>query len=81
MQIVRDEPAAGRARIAQTLVKEGALRLTLGDSVPAARLMSTAEGPVTIHVLDGELDLNASGETHAHRVGRSSRWIGAYGTQ
>jgi len=28
-----------------------------------------AAGPVTIHVLDGELELNAGGETRLHRVG------------
>ena len=70
MQIVRDELAAGRARIARTLVKEGPLRLTLVGLGPGGALHEhEAEGPVTIHVLDGELELNAGGETRAHRVG------------
>jgi quercetin dioxygenase-like cupin family protein len=28
-----------------------------------------AGGPITIHVLDGELELNAGGETRALRIG------------
>ena len=70
MQIVRDELALGRARIARTLVKEGPLRLTLVGLGPGGALHEhEAGGPVTIHVLDGELELNAGGETRAHRVG------------
>jgi quercetin dioxygenase-like cupin family protein len=70
MQIVRDELAEGHARIARTLVKEGPLRLTLvGLSPGGAMHEHEAGGPVTIHVLDGELELNAGGETRAHRVG------------
>ena len=70
MQLVRGELAAGHARIARTLVKEGTLRLTLvGLSPGGAMHEQEAGGPVTIHVLDGELDLNAGGETRAHRVG------------
>lgn len=70
MQLVRDELAAGPARIARTLVKEGPLRLTLvGLSPGGAMHEHEAGGPVTIHVLDGELDLNAGGKTQAHRVG------------
>jgi len=70
MQIVRDELAAGRARIARTLVKEGPLRLTLVGLSPGGAIHEhDAEGPITIHVLEGELELNASGETRAHRVG------------
>jgi quercetin dioxygenase-like cupin family protein len=70
MQLVRDELAAGHVRIARTLVKEGPLRLTLvGLSPGGAMHEHEAGGPVTIHVLDGELDLNAGGKTRAHRVG------------
>ena len=58
MQIVRDELAEGHARIARTLVKEGPLRLTLvGLSPGGAMHEHEAGGPVTIHVLDGELEL------------------------
>jgi quercetin dioxygenase-like cupin family protein len=70
MQLVRDELAAGHVRIARTLVQEGPLRLTLvGLSPGGAMHEHEAGGPVTIHVLDGELDLNAGGKTRAHRVG------------
>jgi quercetin dioxygenase-like cupin family protein len=70
MQIVRDELAAGRAKIARTLVKEGALRLTLVGLGPGGALHEhEAGGPITIHVLDGELELNAGGETRALGIG------------
>jgi quercetin dioxygenase-like cupin family protein len=70
MQIVRDELAAGHARIARTLVKEGPLRLTLVGLGPGGALHEhEAAGPVTIHILEGELELNAGGETRLHRVG------------
>ena len=70
MQIVRDELAAGRARIARTLVKEGPLRLTLVGLSPGGAIHEhEAGGPITIHVLEGELEINAGGETRAHRVG------------
>jgi quercetin dioxygenase-like cupin family protein len=70
MQLVRGELASGHARIARTLVKEGPLRLTLVGLGPGGVIREhEADGPVTIHVLDGELELNAGGETRAHRVG------------
>lgn len=70
MQIVRAELAVGHARIARTLVKEGPLRLTLvGLSPGSAMHEHEAGGPVTIHVLDGELEVNAAGEIRAHGVG------------
>jgi quercetin dioxygenase-like cupin family protein len=68
MQIVRDELAAGRARIARTLVKDGTLRLTLVGLSPGGAIHEhEAKGPVTIHVLAGELELTAGGETRVHR--------------
>jgi quercetin dioxygenase-like cupin family protein len=70
MQLVRGELAAGHARIARTLVKEGPLRLTLVGLGPGGVMREhEAGGPVTIHVLDGELELDAGGETRVHRVG------------
>lgn len=69
MQLVHDELAAGRARIARTLVKDGALRLTLVGLSPGAAIHEhEAEGPITIHVLAGELELTAGGETRVHAV-------------
>jgi quercetin dioxygenase-like cupin family protein len=51
-------------------VKEGALRLTLVGLGPGGALHEhEAGGPITIHVLDGELELNAGGETRALRIG------------
>lgn len=70
MQLGRDELTAGRARIARTLVKEGALRVTLVSLSPGASIHEhEAEGPITIQVLAGELELNAGGETRLHSVG------------
>ena len=70
MQIVRDELAEGHARIARTLVKEGPLRLTLVGLNPRGAMHEhEAGGPVTIHVLDGELELSGGGETRGHRIG------------
>jgi quercetin dioxygenase-like cupin family protein len=70
IQLVRGELAAGHARIARTLVKEGPLRLTLvGLSPGGAMHEHEAGGPVTIHVLDGELELKAGGETRSYRAG------------
>lgn len=70
MQIVRDELAAGRARIARTLVKEGPLRLTLVGLSPGGAIHEhEAGGPITIHVLEGELELNAGGQIRSHPVG------------
>ena len=70
MQIVRDELAAGRARIARTLVKDGPLRLTIVGLSPGGAIHEhEAAGPITIQVLDGELKLSAGGETRAHRAG------------
>lgn len=70
MRLARDELAGGRVRTARTLVKEGALRLTLVSLGPGAAIHEhDAEGPITIHVLDGELELNAGGESRVHGPG------------
>jgi quercetin dioxygenase-like cupin family protein len=70
MQTVRDELATGRARMARTLVKEGPLRLTLVGLSPGGAIKEhEAEGPITIHVLDGELEVNAGGESRKHGAG------------
>lgn len=51
---------ARHGRSARTLVKEGPLRLTIvaigpGGTLPAHR----ADGPITIHVLEGEVSVSA----------------------
>jgi quercetin dioxygenase-like cupin family protein len=55
-QMIDPSLLARHGRSARTLVKDGPLRLTLialaaGGSMPSHR----AEGPVTIHLLDGEV--------------------------
>jgi len=64
MRLIREELIGGRVRIARTLVKGGSLRLTLVGMAAGGRLDEhDAPGPITIHVLEGELDLTAGGET------------------
>lgn len=70
MRTVRDELAAGRARIARTLVKEGPLRVTLIGLNPGGALhQHSAEAPITIHVLEGEIALDAGGSTRVLPAG------------
>ncbi|HEV2178764.1 MAG TPA: cupin domain-containing protein [Gemmatimonadaceae bacterium] len=61
---------AKHGRTARTLVKEGALRLTLmavapGGDVPAHH----ADGPVSVHVIEGETVFTAAGREHALAAG------------
>lgn len=61
---VLGELAETETRIARTLVKEGPVRVTLVAVAAGGELREhTAEGPVTIHVLDGAIDLDAAGTT------------------
>jgi quercetin dioxygenase-like cupin family protein len=70
MSLVREELVGGRVRIARTLVKEGSLRLTLvGLASGGALDEHDAPGPITIHVLEGELELTAGGETGTYPAG------------
>ncbi len=70
IRTVRAELAAGHARIARTLVKEGPLRLTLIGVSPGGTLHEhVAEGPITIQVLEGSIVLHAAGETHVLGTG------------
>lgn len=72
----KDEQTIDRAlvrthgRSARTLVKEGPLRLTLmaiaaDGNIPA----HTADGPVSIQLLEGDVTFTAASETHALGVG------------
>lgn len=69
-QIVRGELAAGHSRIARTLVKEGALRLTLiGVQAGGVLHEHEAEGPITIHVLEGAIVVHADGAARTLATG------------
>ena len=70
MSLVREELVGGRVRIARTLVKEGSLRLTLVGLAPGGALDEhDAPGPITIHVLEGELELVAGGARGTYATG------------
>jgi quercetin dioxygenase-like cupin family protein len=70
MRLLRGELVGGRVRIARTLVKEASLRLTLVGLAPGGGLDEhEAAAPITIQVVEGELDLTAGGETRTCATG------------
>ncbi len=70
MRLVSKELTGNRLRSARTLVKDGPLRLTIvGLGAGGSLAEHEAPGSISIHVLDGELELNSGGETRTHRVG------------
>ena len=69
-QMIDRELLARHGRTARTLVKEGPLRLTViavaaGGSIPPHR----AEGPVTIHLLEGEAVFDVEEQEYALAAG------------
>lgn len=64
LRALRDELARAPARIGRTLVKDGPLRVTL-VGVRADRGMHEhrSAGPVTIHVLEGAVDVEAGAKS------------------
>ncbi len=61
---------ARHGRTARTLVKEGPLRLTMigltaGGTIPSHK----AEGPVTIHLLEGDAAFDVEGQTYSLTAG------------
>ena len=63
MRIVRSELHAGHSRIARTLVKEGPLRVILiGVRAGGGMHEHVAEGPITIHALEGNIIVRAEGD-------------------
>jgi quercetin dioxygenase-like cupin family protein len=71
MRTVRAELDGRHARIARTLVKEGALRLTLVGLAPGGALHAhRTDSPVTIHVLEGQITLDIGDVSHAMAAGQ-----------
>lgn len=75
-RIDKDQQTIDRAlvqehrRSARTLVKEGPLRLTLmavaaGGDIPVHK----ADGPVSIHLLEGDVTFTAAGTSHELNAG------------
>lgn len=63
MRVLREQLASG-SRTARTLVKNGPLRATLmGLAAGGALAPHSAEGPITVHVLDGLIEFEAGGRT------------------
>ncbi|HEY0971950.1 MAG TPA: cupin domain-containing protein [Gemmatimonadales bacterium] len=59
------EQLATTSRTARTLVKNGPLRATLIGLAAGGELAShRAEGPITLHVLEGTLELEAEGSSY-----------------
>jgi quercetin dioxygenase-like cupin family protein len=57
-------------RSARTLVKEGPLRLTMMAIGPSGDIPPhTADGPVSIHVLEGDVTFTAANEKHELHAG------------
>src|ERR1041384_7590253 len=69
-QTIDRELVVKRGRSARTLVKEGPLRLTLMAVAPGGHIPPhTAEGPVSIHVIQGDASFTAANATHDLRAG------------
>ena len=57
---------AKHGRSARTLVKEGPLRLTLIAIAPGGELPEhDADGPVSVHVIEGDIAFSAAGSSYA----------------
>ena len=69
LQIVHEQ-LTSTSRSARTLVKNGSLRATLiGLAAGGALAPHTADGPITVHVLEGALDFDVNGKTWSLRKG------------
>ena len=65
MQRVREELSKVQARIGRTLVKDGPLRVTLvGLNADHELHEHRAAGPVTIHCLEGAIEVAVGGARH-----------------
>ena len=64
------EQLATTSRTARTLVKNGALRATLMGLAAGGELAShSADGPITVHVLEGAIEFDAEERTWPLRAG------------
>ena len=64
MRTVRDALGTSRERVGRTLVKDGPLRLTLVAVGPGGAMEPhRAEGPIAVHVLEGEIVFEAEGQS------------------
>lgn len=62
MAIVRRDLESAAGRIARTLIKNGPLRVTLVGMKPRGELKEhSAEGPITIQVIEGSIELELLG--------------------
>ena len=63
VRTVRDQLAT-TTRSARTLVKNGPLRATVMGLAPGGELAShSADGPITVHVLEGAIEFEAEGRS------------------
>jgi quercetin dioxygenase-like cupin family protein len=62
LRILRQQLEAAPGRLGRTIVKVGALRATLVGLTPGGALRPhKADGPITLHVLEGTIELEAEG--------------------
>lgn len=70
MRLVREELASAPRRIARTLVKMGALRVTLvGVGAGGSLHEHTSPGPITIQVLDGAMEVSTNDRKWSLTIG------------
>lgn len=63
IRLVKEQLATGKERGARTLIKDGSLRATLvGLAAGGSLAPHKADGPITVHVLDGSLEFEAEGQ-------------------
>ncbi len=66
MEEIRAQLGSGSARVGRTLVKDGPLRVTMvALNADGTLKPHKADGPITVHVIDGEVEFEAGGRTWA----------------
>lgn len=70
LRTLREQLQSASERVGRTLLKNGPLRVTLVGIRPGGVLRAhTADGPITVQVLEGELDFEAAGQTWSLKPG------------